>query len=509
MREHKDSLYHSLFMLADDAILLLENDRVVHCNPACVKMFKAENIDRILQCSPSDFSPILQPDGKSSKEKSHEMIELAHKNGLAQFDWMHCRFDGNNFMAEVVLTPFTNDGKQLIYAVIRDISNWQVSQQALNDAEDKLRMIASITDDIIWMRDLRLRYTYLSPSVERVKGWTVDEAMAMKPTEVAPPKSIKKALSMLQQELKRDNAPGLDPIRSRRFQMQEYCKDGSLIWTEQSMSFIRDSNKKPIGFLGITRNITDQQNVLNELEAAKKRAEESDNLKSSFLANMSHEIRTPLNAILGFSELMADEQSDLEERKQFSGIIKTSTNSLLSMITDIFDISKLRSNQLNLKPHPVILQKILDKVFNDFIYHVPDETSAQIKFFIKPISGKLNQVYLFDEERLVQILKKMLENAFKYTKEGSISFGVSLIKESKARFFVKDTGTGIPPEKQGIIFKQFRQGEESLKRQFGGTGLGLAICKELVELMDGDIGVHSSPGSGSEFWFTLPLVSPE
>ncbi|MBT3749187.1 MAG: PAS domain-containing sensor histidine kinase, partial [Bacteroidetes bacterium] len=257
------------------------------------------------------------------------------------------------------------------------------------------------------------------------------------------------------------------------------------------------------------RNITDQQNVLNELEAAKKRAEESDNLKSSFLANMSHEIRTPLNAILGFSELMADEQSDLEERKQFSGIIKTSTNSLLSMITDIFDISKLRSNQLNLKPHPVILQKILDKVFNDFIYHVPDETSAQIKFFIKPISGKLNQVYLFDEERLVQILKKMLENAFKYTKEGSISFGVSLIKESKARFFVKDTGTGIPPEKQGIIFKQFRQGEESLKRQFGGTGLGLAICKELVELMDGDIGVHSSPGSGSEFWFTLPLVSPE
>jgi len=402
------------------------------------------------------------------------------------------------------LTRIENDGQLLIYAVIRDITDWRNSELARQAAEKKLSLIAENTDDMIWIRDLKFRYTYLSPSVQRVKGYTIEEALNLRPTETVFREDLKTAFLILREELEKEKNSKVDKTRSRRFQMREYKKDGSLIWTEQTMSFIRDGDNVPIGFIGITRDITDHRRIVDELKTAKEQAEESDNLKSSFLANMSHEIRTPLNAILGFSELLCDTQIDNDEISQFSGIIRKSSNQLLSIISDVFDISKLESNQIKIKLGPANIYEFIHN-FKNFPSILDAEISRGRTLEIGKIPKHLNNNYIADCERVEQVITNLLDNAFKFSQEGNIKLDIFHQSNGHIRFQIIDQGPGIPPEDQEFIFQRFRQAHESLDRQFGGTGLGLAICKGLVELMGGDIGVNSDPGNGAEFWFTCPI----
>jgi len=504
MLEQNTSFYEKLFELSDDAILILDQDKIIQCNPACMRILRAESPGQILLSHPIKLSPPVQSDGRNSAEKARSHIEECYKNGFIKFDWTHRRFTGEDFPAEVSLTRFEMGENKLIFAVIRDISEWMNSENARKDAEERLHFIANNTEDIIWMRDMRFRYTYLSPSVYRVKGFTVEEALKLTPEQTAHRDDIKKAIGDLREELEKEKDPNTDLNRSRRFQMREYKKDGSMIWTEQSMSFIRDSNNIPIGIMGITRDITENVKILEDLKLAKDQAEESDKLKSSFLANMSHEIRTPLNAILGFSELVADNKLDYEEKNLFVGIIRKSSNQLLNIISDIFDISKLETNQLSLVKHPHNLKSILES-FNDFKAGLDPDISDKIDFKTNIIPEYFDRDFLLDRERLMQVIRNLLDNAFKFSNTGKINFGADLIEHNQVRVFVKDSGPGIKEKDKNLIFERFRQVHESLDRRFGGTGLGLAICRSLVELMDGEIGVISEEGKGAEFWFSFPL----
>lgn len=508
MLEQNTSFYKKLFELSDDAILILEGGRIIQCNPACLRILKASSRDQILSSHPSEFSPPIQTDGVNSAEKADILILECYKTGFQKFDWTHRRFTGEDFPAEVTLTRFEMDDRKLIFAVIRDISDWTNAETARKDAEERLHFIANNTEDIIWMRDLRFRYTYLSPSVFRVKGYTVAEALQLTPTQTAHRDDIKQAIEGLRKELEKEKDPNSDPNRSRRFQMREYKKDGSLIWTEQSMTFIRDSNNVPIGIMGITRDVTENVKILEDLKTAKNQAEESDNLKSSFLANMSHEIRTPLNAILGFAELVADNQLDYEEKRLFIGIIRKSSTQLLNIISDIFDISKLETKQLQLVKRPHNLKLLLES-FNDFTADLGQEMSDNIEFRIKKIPDYLDQKFLLDKERLIQVIRNLIDNAFKFSNSGEIHLGVELEGRDHIRVFVKDDGPGIKAKDRKLIFERFRQAHESLDRKFGGTGLGLSICRSLVKLMNGEIGVISEEGHGSEFWFSIPIYRSE
>jgi len=504
MLEQNTPFYKKLFELTDEAILILDEDKIIQCNPACLRILRAKSSAQILLSHPLEFSPAVQSDGSSSAEKSRKYIKECFNKGFIKFDWTHRRYTGEDFPAEVSLTLFDLGESKLIFAVIRDISEWTNTEAARQDAEEKLQFIANNTEDIIWMRDMRFRYNYLSPSVFRVKGFTVKEALQLDLMQTVHRDDIKKAIGVLQEELEKEKIPGIDLNRSRRFQMREYKKDGSLIWTEQSMTFIRDSNKVPIGIMGITRDITENVKILEDLKSAKEQAEESDKLKSSFLANMSHEIRTPLNAILGFAELVTDDQLEYEEKNLFIGIIRKSSTQLLSIISDIFDISKLETNQLLLVNRPHNLKLILES-FNNFASNLDQEISGNIVFRVKKIPDYLNQEFLLDKERLIQIIQNLINNAFKFSSSGEIHLGVELKELDQLRIFVRDEGPGIKPEDKKLIFERFRQVHESLDRKFGGTGLGLSICRSLVNLMHGEIGVISEEGHGSEFWFSIPL----
>ncbi len=245
------------------------------------------------------------------------------------------------------------------------------------------------------------------------------------------------------------------------------------------------------------------------LGQVKKKAEESDKLKSSFLANMSHEIRTPLNAIMGFSSLMQQADNLDVENREYVEIIHKNSNKLLDVMDEIFNIALIESG--------------ITKMYTEEC-HVNDMISGLIAFFNieKEMTGKSEVairsrklprdnafVVQTDSRKLRQTLYNLIENALKYTKEGYVEIGYDVISNNMVQFYVKDTGIGFPQEKLDIIFQRFRQVDDSNTRAFGGLGLGLTLSQKFVEIIGGQMWGESKPGSGSTFYFTLPVNSNE
>ena len=236
------------------------------------------------------------------------------------------------------------------------------------------------------------------------------------------------------------------------------------------------------------------------LIAAKEKAEESDRLKSSFLANMSHEVRTPLNGIIGFSELLADPDFEEETKLEFVQHIIANGNNLLTIISDIMDISKMESGEITIRKALVNVRKFITTIQKQFACQAE---AKNIDFELIIPKNDEDAVILADSERLQQIFNNLVGNAIKFTLKGSIKISYQL-RDKFVEFQIKDTGIGIPAEYHDAIFNRFRQVEDANTRTYGGNGLGLAISKNLVELMGGKIWLESKPGKGSVFRFTLP-----
>ncbi len=233
---------------------------------------------------------------------------------------------------------------------------------------------------------------------------------------------------------------------------------------------------------------------------AKEKSEESDRLKSAFLANMSHEIRTPMNGILGFSELLENPKLSGDEQHKYIKVIQKSGQRMLSIINDIIDISKIEAGAMEVHKKHVNIKKMVDSTFAFF------KTEAQKKGLELLLSEKTptNDFYLnTDSVKLHSVLNNLVKNAIKYTDSGSIEFGYNIDSQS-VKFFVKDTGIGIPKNKQKDIFERFIQADVTDKQARQGAGLGLSISKAYVKMLDGEIWVESDEQQGSTFYFTLP-----
>jgi len=246
-----------------------------------------------------------------------------------------------------------------------------------------------------------------------------------------------------------------------------------------------------------------------DLVVAKQKAEESDKLKSSFLANLSHEIRTPLNAIVGFSGLLVDGETENDKQEMFKSMIQSSSDTLLNLIDDILDFSKIEAGQINIIKAPVYLSKIFSEIkelYTIELQKLKAKSNKEIEFRLNN-SIELNEIIIFtDENRLKQIIQNLINNAIKFTSKGFVELGFNLINNKQfIEFYVKDTGIGISKQNQAFIFGRFRKIENLSGNLFRGTGLGLSICKHLVKLLGGQIGVESELGHGSIFHFTIPL----
>ncbi len=246
--------------------------------------------------------------------------------------------------------------------------------------------------------------------------------------------------------------------------------------------------------------------TIEELKISREKAIESDRLKSAFLANMSHEIRTPMNGILGFANLLSEKDLSEEEKNSYLEIINNCANQLLVILDDLIDLAKIEANQLAINKREVNVNELMNELFVLFSRRMKEG----VTFKHIPVSGTNGDIIIMtDHVRLKQILSNLINNAIKFTSQGSIVFGYT-IRKNELEFYVKDTGIGISPEKQKIIFQRFMQADISENRPFGGTGLGLTISKALVEMLGGTIWVESMPGKGSSFYFTIPRIeTPE
>jgi CheY-like chemotaxis protein/nitrogen-specific signal transduction histidine kinase len=251
-------------------------------------------------------------------------------------------------------------------------------------------------------------------------------------------------------------------------------------------------------------DITLRKQAEEELLSAKEKAEESDRLKSAFLANMSHEIRTPMNGILGFAELLKEPKLTCEEQQEYLTIIEKSGTRMLNIINDIVSISKVESGQVETFISETNLNEQIKFIYTFF---KPEVEPRGIEFSFKNSLPDEEAIVKTDREKIYAILTNLVKNAIKFTIAGSIEFGYEK-KGKYFEFFVKDTGIGIRQEQMEIIFERFRQGNDSLTRNYEGAGLGLAISKAYVEILGGKIWVESVYGKGSIVYFTIPC-NPE
>ena len=288
-------------------------------------------------------------------------------------------------------------------------------------------------------------------------------------------------------------------------EFQNRNKEGFSYWENVAISSLTNDRGAISNYILIMDDISAEKKMLNDLITAKETAEESNRLKSAFLATMNHELRTPLNHILGFSELIMSGVAP-EDNISFASSIQSSGQSLLSIIEGIFDLAlveqsniKLRKQTFSLMDHFMENKASFDNIL---------QTSAkrdQIKLIFRPDTRWLSSYVTADRSKINQVLTNLFKNAVKFTHKGTIEFGYRIENESKLMFYVKDTGIGIPKEKQNIIFDYFRQGDDTYTRVYGGIGIGLSIAKKISKILQGELKVVSEPGFGSTFSLTLPV----
>lgn len=288
-------------------------------------------------------------------------------------------------------------------------------------------------------------------------------------------------------------------FKSGRFKRKH--KDESSIWIQASYSPILNANNEVIKVTKIAQNITIEIKAQEALEKAKLLADDLNIQKDHFITNVSHEIRTPINAVLGFTDLLLDEEKN-ERKVNYLKSVKTAGDSLLHLINDILDLSKIEAGIFQIDHSPFNLFETIENVFS--ILSLKAEQKALI--FTKIIDHNVPKHIVGDKNRLTQILINLLGNAIKFTSEGRVSLIVTLENDSTLKFEVSDTGIGIPDDKLKIIFGRFSQAQENTSRQFGGSGLGLNISKLLVEKLGGKIDVQSKLNSGSTFYFNMPFT---
>ena len=273
-------------------------------------------------------------------------------------------------------------------------------------------------------------------------------------------------------------------------------------WEDQGVNSLRLTGQ-------ILVNALSRKKTEEALKAALVQAKSSDNLKSAFLAGISHEIRTPMNHILGFIELLAENDITEAEKTEFIGIMKKSGMDLLHLIDDVIELAMIDSGQVDIRKEPCELNRFMESLIVEAEGLKSSLHRSNVQIKLRADGGLRNQVILTDEFRLRQIITNMMSNALKYTLEGMVEIGFSRTVGDKIEFYVNDTGIGIQKEEQEVIFERFRRLENGLSRSFAGVGLGLSISQGLANLFDSKITLDSQPGKGSSFRFSIPFLAYE
>ena len=376
----------------------------------------------------------------------------------------------------------------------KDIEERREAEEALRKSEQKYRDILVTMDDGYFETDLSGCLRFFNPSVAKILGYTEEELLGMDYQKFTSPVHASKVFETFHQIFLTGE--------SARFDWQFIKQDGEIASIEAYINPLKDSKGRVIGFRGVGRDVTERLKNEEALRQAKAAAEEATRAKSQFLANMSHEIRTPLNGVIGMTEVALDLNTD-EALHRILSTINREADSLLDVINDILDFSKIEAGRMGLESIPFALQTTFDNVADSFSLQATQKGIEFIAFLNTDVPSLL----MGDPGRLRQILVNLIGNAVKFTPAGEVYLNGELLddwgEDVLIRFSVRDTGIGIPKDKQASIFESFTQADGSTTRQFGGTGLGTTISRMLVEMMGGKISLESQEGQGATFWFDL------
>jgi PAS domain S-box-containing protein len=317
-----------------------------------------------------------------------------------------------------------------------------------------------------------------------------------------------------------DKVRGDDEINQALRGEKEFDTEFRVVWPtgevrhiKASALVLRDAEGKPLRMIGVNYDITGRKCKEEELERAMNLAEAANIAKSRFLATMSHEIRTPMNGVIGMAQMLLTPNLKEDEREDYARIILTSGKTLLALLNDILDISKVEAGKIELESIALDPEQIIHEIRTLFAESA-GQKGLSIECGWAELIGQPGQRYLGDPHRLRQMLSNLVGNALKFTAHGHIRIEAREVgrdgSHALLEFSVTDTGIGIPPDKQALLFKPFSQADSSITRQYGGSGLGLSLVRSMAQLMGGEVGIESEVGQGSRFWFRIrvDLLAP-
>jgi len=514
----------SVFDASSVAIFMVDPQGVITvANRRMAEMFGCT----VEQLQGAEYVSLIHPGERESGRANMRRL-LASEVKLIDVERRYWRDDHTEFWGHLTGRRVSeSDGLLLgLAGVIADITPRRLAEQALRESEERYRLIAENSSDVIWLLDLaRQRFTYVSPAIERMRGWSADEIMAMPLSASVTPETAERVISGLQQRLQRFVA-GETALRHSVVELEQPCKDGRVITVEVATSILTGADGRPSQMLGITRDITERKRIEAELEQHRNHLEElvasrtedlataldaaeaASRAKSVFLANMSHELRTPMNAIMGMTNLALRKITEPRTIEYLNKSLDAARH-LLALIDNVLDIANFEAGRVVLNPAPLSLAQLVDEALQ------AQDAAAGVKGLTisAEIAPALPDALIGDAARLKQILLNFLGNAVKFSERGDIRLLVTLVQESAddlmLRFEVADQGMGLTAEARDKLFQLFSQGDEASTRTHGGTGLGLVIARRIARLMDGDVGVDSVAGEGSRFWVTVRLQRGE
>ncbi|GAB3958432.1 PAS domain-containing protein [Spirosoma harenae] len=446
--------------------------------------------------------------GQYTDATSRVTVDNAFNKGQSfALEGIYYRQDKSWFWARISGQPII-DKQQAVtqyFFIVEDISQEKIVQRQLKEYEEKLRMALTNVGDNYWEHDFRTQKTYFSNPTNRLLGFPIDES-----TDLASLwwHQVHPADRPMLEENDNMYRAGLRTQHAIEYRMIH--NDGSIKWVlDRGVVTEQDAAGKPLKIIGTHINITHQKELEIALKVAKEAAEESTRSKELFLANMSHEIRTPMNAIMGMSNQL--KKTSLTEQQQFYlNTIQAASDNLLVIINDILDLSKIEAGkliieQIGFEPHQLIKKVI------QIMSHRAEEKG--LLFTNSFFDTRTAPVLVGDPHRLTQILLNLISNAIKFTDKGSVDIRCQVIEEDATqqtiRASVQDTGIGMDEEFVRTIFQTFSQEDTSITRRFGGTGLGMSICKNLVDLMGGQIEVNSQKQVGTTVSFCITFNKGE
>jgi len=526
LQREKASLHESeerfrrLFEDTIQPIALVEKGVYVAANKATLSLLGMTRLEQLIGRTPLDISPTALADGRICATEVPRIIEAAYANGALDFEWVHQRVDGELIDVRVMLTLIRIEQRDLLHVVWSDITarkraeTERAQMNALLEERVRLRTaeLAQMTESLSLanreqqaifdattvgvMFVVKRQIMRCNRAMERLFGHSSEEMVGQSTRMLYPNQETFEAVGELVVEKLRTEGRFTEAMEMVR-------ADGSLFSARLSAQRMAE-DVPTAGYVAIIEDTTAERNAFRAMQKAKIMAEEATRLKSDFMANMSHEIRTPMTAILGMTQLAL--QEPLPPRQEaYLQKIQGAGKHLLSLLNDILDFSKIEAGKMIIEQVDFSLEDVLEGVRTI----TGEQAAAKGLAFDMTVAADVPACLVGDPVRIAQILTNYTTNAVKFTDVGRIDLRVEVLDRQAGdidlRFSVRDTGCGLDAEQCARLFTSFQQGDSSTTRKHGGTGLGLAISKHLAEQMNGSVGVESTQGVGSEFWFCARL----